>query len=139
MLRSIVTDIDTPSLFGDPTLWLIRGSDAWLKGKAADLVPLAGVEAVAGGLILAAAGLDRRLALGKALAAAGALTDADPPWTGLKPWEAGPAAKAWIAERLAAHPGGVQRAMLCAELLHAHAGEDADSLLAAIDVLRALC
>ncbi len=136
-LRSILSDVDTPSLFGDPTLWLVRGSEAWLKGKASDLALLAGAEALAGGLILVVPDMDRRLQLGKALAAAGALVDADPPWAGLKPWEAGPAAKAWVAERLAAHPAGVQRAMLCADLLHAHAGEDADALFAAIDVLRA--
>ena len=135
-LRSILSDVDTPSLFGDPTLWLVRGSEAWLKGKAADLQPLAGVEALAGSLILVAPGIDGRFPLAKALAAARAVIDADPPWAGLKPWEAGPAAKAWVAEHLAAHPGGVQRAMLCADLLHAHAGEDADTLLAAIDVLR---
>ncbi len=135
-LRSIISDVDTPSLFGDPTLWLVRGTEVWLKGKAADLTPLAGAEALAGGLILAAAGIDGRQPLAKALAAAHAVIDADPPWVGLKPWEAGPAAKAWIAERLAEHPAGVQRAMLCADQLHAHAGEDADALLAAIDVLR---
>jgi DNA polymerase III delta subunit len=136
-LRSILSDVDTPSLFGDPTLWLVRGSEAWLKGKAAELAPLAGAEALAGALILVVPGIDGRLPLAKALAAAHAVVDADPPWSGLKPWEAGPAAKAWIAERLAAHPAGVQRAMLCAEQLHAHAGEDADALLAAVDVLRA--
>lgn len=136
-LRSILSDVDTPSLFGDPTLWLVRGSEAWLKGKAAELAPLAGAEALAGALILVAPGIDGRLPLAKALAAAHAVIDADPPWSGLKPWEAGPAAKAWVAERLAAHPAGVQRAMLCAEQLHAHAGEDADALLAAVDVLRA--
>ncbi len=136
-LRSILSDVDTPSLFGDPTLWLVRGSEAWLKGKAAELAPLAGCEAVAGALVLVAPGIDGRLPLAKALAAAHAVIDADPPWSGLKPWEAGPAAKAWVAERLAAHPAGVQRAMLCAEQLHAHAGEDADALLAAVDVLRA--
>ena len=136
-LRSILSDVDTPSLFGDPTLWLVRGSEAWLKGKAAELAPLAGCEAVAGALVLVAPGIDGRLPLAKALAAARAVIDADPPWSGLKPWEAGPAAKAWVAERLATHPAGVQRAMLCAEQLHAHAGEDADALLAAVDVLRA--
>jgi DNA polymerase III delta subunit len=136
-LRSILSDVDTPSLFGDPTLWLVRGSEAWLKGKAAELAPLAGCEAVAGALVLVAPGIDGRLPLAKALAAAHAVIDADPPWSGLKPWEAGPAAKAWVAERLAAHAAGVQRAMLCAEQLHAHAGEDADALLAAVDVLRA--
>ena len=45
-LRSILSDVDTPSLFGDPTLWLVRGSEAWLKSKAAELVPLAGAEAL---------------------------------------------------------------------------------------------
>lgn len=134
-LRAILADADTPSLFGDPTLWVVRGSEAWLKRCAADLAPLAGTEAVAGAVILVAAGIDGRTPLAKTLLAARAVIDADPPWAGLKPWEAGPAAKAWAAERLGAHPGGVQRAMLCAELLHGHAGEDADALLAAIDVL----
>jgi DNA polymerase III delta subunit len=104
---------------------------------AATLRPLAGVVALAGGIIRAGVGIDGRLPLAKALVVAHAVTDADPTWAGLKPWEAGPAAKAWIAERLGAHPAGVQRAMLCADLLHGHAGEDADALLAAIDVLRA--
>ncbi len=134
-LRSIIADVDTPSLFGDPTLWLVRGGEQWLKGKAADLVALVGQPALAGGLILAVSGIDGRSPLAKGLAAARTVIDADPPWSGLKPWEAAPAAKGWIAERLAVHPAGVQRPMLCADLLHAHAGEDADALLAAIDVL----
>ncbi len=136
-LRSILADVDTPSLFGDPTLWLIRAGEPWLKSKSADLMTQVGVEALAGGILLVAPGVDGRGPLAKALAAAHAAIDADPPWAGLKPWEAGPAAKGWIADRLAQHPAGVQRTMLCADLLHGHAGEDADALLAAIDVLRA--
>jgi len=136
-LRSILSDVDTPSLFGDPTFWLVRGNEAWLKSKAAELAPLAGAEALAGCLVLVVPGIDGRLPVAKALAAAQAVIDADPPWSGLKPWEAGPATKAWIAERLAAHPAGVQRSMLCADLLHGHVGEDADALLAAMDVVQA--
>jgi DNA polymerase III delta subunit len=136
-MRAILADADTPSLFGDPTLWVVRGSDRWLAAQSADLAPHAGQEVLAGAVIVVAAGLDARTALAKALLAAGAVVEAEPPWGGLKPWEAAPAAKAWIAERLALHPGGVQRAMQCAELVHAHAGEDADAILAAIDVLAA--
>ena len=126
-LRSILADVDTPSLFGDPTLWLIRAGEPWLKSKSADLMTQVGVEALAGGILLVAPGVDGRGPLAKALAAAHAAIDADPPWAGLKPWEAGPAAKGWIADRLAQHPAGVQRTMLCADLLHGHAGEDADA------------
>jgi DNA polymerase III delta subunit len=134
-LRSIIADVDTPSLFGDPTLWVVRGSENWVKQKSADLAPLAGLEALAGGIVLVAPGVDGRTPLAKALAAAHAVIDADPPWTGLRWGEASSACKMWISERLAAHPAGVQRAVLCADRLHAHCGEDADALLSAIDVL----
>lgn len=136
-LRSIIADVDTPSLFGDPTLWVVRGSENWVKQKSADLAPLAGAEALAGGIILVAPGVDGRTPLAKALAAAHAVIDADPPWSGLRWGEASAACKLWISERLALHPGGVQRAVLCADRLHAHCGDDADAILAAVDVLRA--
>jgi DNA polymerase III delta subunit len=136
-LRAILADVDTPSLFGDPTLWVVRGSEAWIKQKAADLAPLAGAEALAGAMILVAASLDGRTPLAKGLAAAHAISEAEPPWTGLRWGEATSACKMWISERLGSHPGGVQRTMLCADRLHAHCGEDADALFAAMDVLMA--
>ncbi len=135
-LRSVLTDIDTPSLFGEPTCWLLRCSEAWLKQKAADLQPLVGQECDGGALILVAPGVDGRTPFAKALAAhPGAVTWAEPPWAGLRYGEATAACKAWIADRLSVHGPGVQRPVLCADRLHAHCGEDADALLAAIDVL----
>jgi len=135
-LRSILVDIDTPSLFGQPTLWVVRGGENWVKQKAADLQALVGQEGDGGGLILVAPAIDGRTPLAKALAAhPGTLTEAEPPWTGLRWGEATAACKGWIAERLALHPAGVQRPVLCADRLYAHCGEDADALLAAIDVL----
>lgn len=135
-LRSILVDIDTPSLFGEPTLWLVRGGEAWVKQKAADLQAMVGQEAAGGALIVVTPGIDGRTPLAKALPAnPGTVHPAGPPWEGLRWGEATAACKAWIAERLAAHPAGVQRPVLCADRLYAHCGEDADAILAAIDVL----
>lgn len=134
-LRAILVDMDTPSLFGEPTLWVVRASEAWLKTKAAELNPVAGQESAGGCLLLVAAKIDGRLPLGKALTAASGVIHADPPWASLRWGDATAACKGWIAERLARHPGGVQRPVLCADRIYAHAGEDADLILAAIDVL----
>lgn len=134
-LRSILVDMDTPSLFGEPTLWVVRASEAWIKSKAAELNAVAGQESAGGSLLLVAAKIDGRLPLGKTLAAASAVVAAEPPWAGLRWGDATAACKGWIAERLGRHPGGVQRPVLCADRLYAHAGEDADLILAAIDVL----
>lgn len=134
-LRAILSDMDTPSLFGEPTLWVVRASEAWIKSKGAELNTVAGQETTGGGLLLVAAKVDGRLPLGKSLAAAHAVIQADPPWASLRWGDATAACKGWIAERLARHPGGVQRPVLCADRLYAHAGEDADLILAAIDVL----
>lgn len=134
-LKAVLVDIDTPGIFGDPTLWVVRASEPWLKSKASELQPVAGAESTGGGIILVAAKVDGRLPLGKALAAGDAAVQADPPWAGLRWGDATAACKAWIAERLARHPGGVQRPVMCADRLYAHAGEDADQILSAIDVL----
>lgn len=134
-LRGILADIDTPGLFGGTTLWVVRASEAWIRQHAATLAPLAGTPAAAGALLLSAATIDGRTPLAKALAASGHLLEARPPWDGLRWGEAAAACHLWISERLAAHRGGVQRAHTVAERLHAHCGEDADALLAAIDVL----
>jgi DNA polymerase III delta subunit len=135
-LRSVLVDVDTPSLFGEPTLWVVRASENWLKSRVDELSPLIGIEADGGGaLILVLPKLDGRQQLSKGLLAAQAVIEAEAPWSGLRWGEAVSACKLWITERLGTHPGGVQRAMLCADRLHAHCGEDADAILAAVEVL----
>lgn len=132
-LAAVLLDIDADSLFGTPTLWLLRASEAWLQRHAAALAPLAGQTAQQGAIVLSLLTLDRRQGLGQRLAEQGALIDAAPPWAGLRPWETGAAARLWVAERLSAHAPGVQQPLRCAELIHAHAGDDADALLTAIE------
>ncbi|MEK7412054.1 MAG: hypothetical protein AAB263_01920 [Planctomycetota bacterium] len=134
-LRSILIDIDTPSFLGEPTLWIIRAGENWIKQQVETLATLVGKDISVGAIVLVAEKIDGRTPLSKALAGAKAVIHAVPPWSGLKWGEETTACKMWIGEQLARHPGGVQRTMLCADQLYGHCGHDADQLLAAVDVL----
>ncbi|MCX8039072.1 MAG: hypothetical protein N3B15_00625 [Planctomycetota bacterium] len=129
-LQRVLADIDAPSLFGAPSLWVIRASEAWQRSHAAVLLPLTEQALVLGGIVLSSATLEPRLAA--AMRATGAVIDASPPWSALRPWESASAIRLWIADRLTQHAPGLQQGLHCAELIHAHIGDDADALSMAI-------
>src|SRR5687767_6260645 len=84
-LSRIVLDLDTPSLFEDPALWLVRCDGRYLRKHAEVLLPLAGVAPAAGVVVMSLDGPDKGKAgdhvakLLKALQAAQAVHAAEVP------------------------------------------------------------
>lgn len=132
-LSRVVLDLDTPSLFEDPALWLVRCDGRYLRKHAETLLPLAGVPAVAGLVVMSLDGPDKGKAgdavakLLKALTAAEALHQADVP--GEKE------IVGWLTARLDRHPQGVTHPRRVAEAFVEHLGDNLDALLAAITVV----
>lgn len=132
-LGRIVLDLDTPSLFEDPALWLVRCDGRYLRKHAEQLLPLAGNPSVAGVVVMSLDGPDKGKAgdavakLVKALDAAGAVHQAEVP-----------DAKAvvdWLSARLDRHPQGATHPRRVAEALVEHLGDNLDALLAAVAVV----
>ena len=132
-LGRIVLDLDTPSLFEDPALWLIRCDGRYLRKHADELLPLAGTAAVAGVVVMSLDGPDKGKAgdavakLMKAVDAAGALHHAEVPDA--------KEVVGWLSARLDGHPQGVQNPRRVAEALVEHLGDNLDALLAAVGVI----
>jgi DNA polymerase III delta subunit len=132
-LARLVLDLDTPSLFEDPALWLVRCDGRYLRRHAEELLPLAGTPVAAGVLVFSLETPDKAKAgeplakLIKALQAADALHAAGVPDLKELP--------AWLTARLAAHPQGVEHPRRVAEALIEHLGDQIDALLAAVDVV----
>ena len=132
-LSRVVLDLDTPSLFEDPALWLVRCDGRYLRKHAETLLPLAGVPAVAGLVVMSLDGPDKGKAgdavakLLKALTAADALHQAEVP--GEKE------IVGWLTARLDRHPQGVTHPRRVAEAFVEHLGDNLDALLAAITVV----
>lgn len=130
-LSRIVLDLDTPSLFEDPALWLVRADGRYLR-KHADLLLATVGPATAGVMVLTVPENERVKAsepLGKLQKALG----------GLGAWhEAGPPdAKeivGWLLQRVTGHPQGVERPRQVAESLVEHLGAEVDALLGALEV-----
>lgn len=125
-LPRLLLDLDTPSLFGIPALWLVRGDGRWWQRHAELLQPLLGRESGSGALVMLSPDLDGRTSFAKALAADGGLIAAKGP----DPRQA----VDWTVERLRRHPQGVQDAQAVAATLVEQLGADADALLGAIDL-----
>jgi DNA polymerase III delta subunit len=132
-LGRIVLDLDTPSLFEPPAMWLVRCDGRYLRRHAELLAPLAGKAVVAGALVLSLPGLepgkagDETAKLVKALRAAEAVHEAD-----------GPDSKemaSWLTTRIAAHPQGAEDPRRVAEALIGHLGDQVDALLGAMTVI----
>lgn len=122
---ALLMDLDTPSLFSTPALWVVRCDQAWLKRHAEALAGMVGPGTGLGALVLVAPEVDRRTALAKALDKAGALLDA-----------AGPGDReihAWTTARLNDHPQGVEEAGQVANLLVEAFGAEVDAILGAIE------
>ncbi len=132
-LSRVVLDLDTPSLFEDPALWLVRCDGRYLRKHAETLLPLAGVPAVAGLVVMSLDGPDKGKAgdavakLLKALTAAEALHQAEVP--GEKE------IVGWLTARLDRHPQGVTHPRRVAEAFVEHLGDNLDALLSAITVV----
>jgi len=132
-LGRIVLDLDTPSLFEDPALWLVRCDGRYLRKHAETLLPLAGVPAVAGVVVMSLDGPDKGKAgdaaakLIKALTAANSIHQAQVPDD--------KEIIGWLTARLDRHPQGVTHPRRVAEALVEHLGDNLDALLAAITVV----
>jgi DNA polymerase III delta subunit len=125
-LQRILLELDTPSFLDEGALTVIRCDDKWLKKHGAALAEHVGKPIANGWLLLVAPGIDQREKFAKALLAAKALHPAEAP--------DGREVKGWLLGRLTDLPWGVERPGELADELLAHAGEDCDALLAALDV-----
>lgn len=132
-LPRIILDLDTPSLFEDPALWLVRCDGRYLRKHAELLLPLAGTPAAAGVVVMSLDGLDKGKTgdsagkLLKALQAAAAVHAIDLP----DAKDLG----SWLTQRLGTHPQGVEHPRRVAEALIEHLGDNLDAMLAAIEVV----
>ncbi len=126
-LTSLLAALDSPTLFGDPPLLVVRGDERWLKkvqeALAVEVTKPPGV----GRMILLLSALDGRSALAKALGKSRSLVDADGPDERN--------AIDWTVQRLTDHPQGALQARELASVLVEVCGAQADALLMAIDVL----
>jgi DNA polymerase III delta subunit len=129
----IVLDLDTPSLFEEPALWLVRADGKYVRKHAETLARAVGPGG-AGALVLTVSSLDRSNKSGdpvaqlqKALRAAGAWHEAGAP--------EGKELSAWLCARLTGHPQGVDRPRQVADALIEHLGDDLDALFATIGSL----
>jgi DNA polymerase III delta subunit len=123
----LLADADTPPIFGECALLVVRCSQEWI-GRAQDrLAAQVALPCTASPLVLVTPGLDGRWALTKALTKAGVRIDAEPP---------GPKEMlGWLVDRLESHTQGCRQSAEVARLLMAGLGDDADTLLGGIDVL----
>ncbi|MBA3847755.1 MAG: hypothetical protein H0X45_14080 [Planctomycetes bacterium] len=126
-LPGLLLGLDTPSLFEEPALTVVRASAAYLKRHREALTGAIRPGGDGGTLLLALAEIDGREALAKGLTKAGALHHVDMP--------DGKRLSGWLAERLTRHPQGVERPRQVADALVGHLGEDIDALLMAVDVV----
>jgi DNA polymerase III delta subunit len=132
-LGRIVLDLDTPSLFEEPALWVVRSEARSLRRHAEQLQRLA-TPGEGGRLVLVMAAPDKP---GKGTDTLGALLKALDK-LGARHVVGAPDGKellSWLLARLTAHAQGVDRPRQVAEALIAHLGNDTDGLLGAIDVL----
>jgi len=136
-LERLVLDLDTPSLFSDPALWVVRGDPGWLRRQIEILRRALGPGAPGGGrLVLVVGTVDKTrgdvlTAFFKDLDKASALHAVEPP--------AGRELPGWLCTRLGDVPQGVEKPLQVAQALIDHLGEDLDALLAAVDVLAVYC
>lgn len=133
----IVLDLDTPSLFSDPALWVVRGDPVWLRRQTEALRRIIGPASPGSGcMILVTKPPDRAkgdtlAALFKELSAANALHTSEAP--------GGRELPGWLCGRLTTIPQGVDRPLQVAQALIEHLGEDLDALLGALDLLAVYC
>lgn len=129
----LILDLETPSLFEDPALWLVRCDGKYLRRHAEVLLPLAGVPAVGGVVVMSLDVLDKGKAgdavakLTKALKSASALHDVESPNE--------KEIISWLTARITAHPQGAEHPRRIAEALVEHLGDNVDGLLSAIEVV----
>jgi DNA polymerase III delta subunit len=129
----LILDLETPSLFEDPALWLVRCDGKYLRKHAEALLPLAGTPAVGGVVVLSLSAMDKGKAgdavakLTKALKAAAALHEVESPNE--------KEIVAWLTARITAHPQGAEHPRRVAEALVEHLGDNVDGLLSAIEVV----
>lgn len=122
--QSLVLGLDTPSIFGSRSAWVVRGSETWLRRNTDILLPLIGVPVASEVLVLAAVKLARNESLGRQLDKAGVYQLVEPPVKGLT---------SWLVRRLQELPQGVRDAAGVAEALIDRCGEDADALLMGVE------
>lgn len=140
----IILDLDTPSLFSDPALWIVRGEGAWLRRHAEALARAIGpMSSSSGGILLVTSvpedkakssgknKTDTVAALFKLLGSSSALHHAEAPDA--------KEVSSWLCSRLSSHPQGGDRPLQVANALIAHVGDDCDALLAAVDLLAVYC
>lgn len=133
----IILDLDTPSLFSDPALWVVRCEPVWLRRQVEALRRILGpVGAGSGCIVLVTRPADRT----KGDTLAGLLKDLGTNHAvHLVDAPAGRELPGWLCGRLTAIPQGVDRPLQVAQALIEHLGEDIDALLGALDLLVVYC
>jgi len=127
-LDGLLVDLDSPSLFDEPALCVLRAGERWLKRQKDRLLPLVGLPCTGAPLLLVSERLPRNEALGRALGKAGALLSTDEP--------RGRDLLPWLTQRLLqVDTLRVEQPRQVAETLILHRGEEIDALLAAIEQL----
>ncbi len=133
----IVLDLDTPSLFSDPDLWVVRGDPVWLRKQVDHLRRVLGPGGPGSGTIILVTRPaertkgDQLAGFFKELGTANALHAVEVP--------TGRELPGWLCGRLTAVLQGVDRPLQVAQALIEHLGEDVDALLGAIDLLAVYC
>jgi DNA polymerase III delta subunit len=135
-LDRIILDLDTPSLFSDPALWVVRCDGVWLRRQAEVLSRAIGPGVPGGGRIVVVAGAlekgkDALATLVKSLDKTGACHVAEV--------MGGRELPGWLCGRLGDVPQGVDRPLQVAQALIDHLGEDVDALLGAVEQLAVYC
>lgn len=136
-LERIILDLDTPSLFSEPALWVVRGDSAWVRKNADWFKRVVGPGTPGGGGMVLTTGKAER-ARGDAV---GALFKELEKHSALHQVEApeGRDLPGWLCGRLTALPQGTDRPLQVAQALIEHLGEDLDLLLATVDLLAVFC
>ncbi|MFM2091679.1 MAG: hypothetical protein RLZZ127_2168 [Planctomycetota bacterium] len=130
-LDGLLIGLETPSLFGEPELLLVRADARWLAKHQDRLLPHLGQPVLAGAMLLLLDQVDGRSGLAKAADKAGALVRADGPDDR--------SVAGWLALRLGGHPQGCTDLHRIGDLLVRRIGNQPDALLAAIDLIALAC
>jgi DNA polymerase III delta subunit len=144
----IILDVDTPSFFAEPALWVVRADQAHLQQHAAAWLALARPTQPGQGRVLMALGSAAtggagggggrarrggKAGSGDALAQLTQTLQAAEAWIAVEEPQ-GRSVVDWLIQRLRLHPQGADRPRLVAEAMLQHSGEDVDRLLCDLDL-----
>ncbi len=125
-LGRVLLEVETPSLFGEPTLRVVRCDDKYLKKHQAILASAIGAPAECGALVMVTPAIDQREKFAKALLAANALL--------VVPSPDAKTIQAWLLGHLRAAEFKVDDPAAVAQALIEQIGADVDGILSVLEV-----